>query len=234
MCVKSVICAKLYINFYRENLHSSKKISLHAKYLSTWNLLECHNGFSCRSNIAWCECANRGTRSTGARHGGAILATEAAVTVVVIDVDLVSVDLSFFVYLVYVTEKERHTRLRVIVVPSLRTLWCWLFVRATLSRSKNQSELSYPCVSFFKPKLCMETSLICPCSRPLLPFLQGNECVRNIISHTEIFPEETILFVNSLIFTRVKKSSENHKRIRSIRQKTKFLSNDSDLLMYWW
>lgn len=86
------------------------------------NLLECHNGFSCRSNITWRECANRGTRSTGARHGGTILVTEAAVTVVVVDVDLVSVDLSFFVYLVYVTEKERRTRLRVIVVPSLRTL----------------------------------------------------------------------------------------------------------------
>lgn len=81
-------------------------------------------GFFYRSNIAGRECADRGTRSTCARHGGAILVTEAAVTVVVVDVDLVSVDLSFFVYLVYVTEKERHTRLRLIVARSLRTLRC--------------------------------------------------------------------------------------------------------------
>lgn len=74
-----------------------------------------HNGFSYRSNIAWRECADRGTRSTGARHGSAILVAEAAVTVVVVDVDLVSVDLIFFVYLVYVMEEKRttYTRLRV-------------------------------------------------------------------------------------------------------------------------
>ncbi|TGZ48885.1 hypothetical protein DBV15_08295 [Temnothorax longispinosus] len=53
------------------------------------------------SNIPWRECADRGTRSTGTRHGGAILVTEAAVTVVVVDIDLVSVDLSFFVSLAY-------------------------------------------------------------------------------------------------------------------------------------
>lgn len=57
--------------------------------------------FSCRSDIAWCERTGRGTRSTGTWHGGAILVTEATVTVVVIDVDLISVDLSFFVSLVY-------------------------------------------------------------------------------------------------------------------------------------
>lgn len=65
------------------------------------------HGFSYRSNIAWRECADRGTRSTGTRYGGTILVTEAAVTVVVVDVDLVSVDLSFFVYLVYVTVKKK-------------------------------------------------------------------------------------------------------------------------------
>lgn len=59
------------------------------------------NGFSCRSNITWRECADRGTRSTGTRHGGAILVTEAAVTVVVVDIDLLSVDLSFFDSLAY-------------------------------------------------------------------------------------------------------------------------------------
>lgn len=126
---------------------------------------------ACRSNIAWRECADRGTRSTGARHGGAILVTEAAVTVVVLDVDLVSLDLSFFVYLVYVTEKERHKRLRVIVkVSALYDVDC-LCVRLCLV-VKNQSELSHPCAfRLSQSSAFMETSLICPCSRPLLPFL---------------------------------------------------------------
>lgn len=52
--------------------------------------------FSSRSDITRRERTDRSTRSTSTRHGCAILVAEAAVTVVVVDVDLVSVDLSFF------------------------------------------------------------------------------------------------------------------------------------------
>lgn len=50
----------------------------------------------CRFDIARCQRTNRSARPTSTRHGGPILVTEAAVTVVVIGVDILSVGSSFF------------------------------------------------------------------------------------------------------------------------------------------
>lgn len=88
-------------------------------------------------------------------------------TVVVIDVDLVSVD--FFVSLAYGPCREDDTRSRNLGAQSLRKSTRYDRSCVRLFRSINRSGLSYPYVSF-KPKFRVETSLICPYSRPLLSF----------------------------------------------------------------